>query len=46
MIEIVGTAAEYPEELVVATLQRTEIRQLTKMPFPDERRAIPRLLQQ
>jgi hypothetical protein len=35
MIEIVGSAAEDPEELVVAALQWTEIRQKTEMPFAD-----------
>jgi hypothetical protein len=35
MIEIVGSAAEDPEELVVAALQWTEIRQKAEMPFAD-----------
>ena len=35
MIEIIGAAAEYPEKLVVATFQRTEIWQVTKVPFSD-----------
>src|SRR5450631_2732842 len=46
MIEIIGAAAEYPEKLIIPALQRTEIRQLAKMPFSDQRRAISRLLQQ
>ena len=46
MIEIVGTAAEDPEEVVVAALQWTEIRQVAEMPFADQRGAIARLLQQ
>jgi hypothetical protein len=35
MIEIVGAATEYPEKVVVATFQRTEIWQVAKMPFSD-----------
>ena len=35
MIEIIGAAAEYAEKVVVATFQRTEIWQVTKMPFSD-----------
>ena len=35
MIEIIGAAAEYPEKVVVPTFQRTEIWQVTKMPFSD-----------
>src|ERR1700730_8542651 len=46
MIKIIGAAAEYPEKVVVATFQRTEIWQVTKMPFSDQRRAISRLLEQ
>src|ERR1700730_11519716 len=43
MIEIIGAAAEYPEKLIIPALQRTEIGQLTKMPFSDQRRAISHL---
>src|SRR4051812_2094539 len=46
MIEIISAATEYPEKLVVATFQRTEIWQVTKMPFSDQRRAISRVLEQ
>ena len=46
MIEIVSTAAEYSEELIVAALQGTEIRQIAEMPFANQRGAIARLLQQ
>jgi hypothetical protein len=43
MIEIVGTAPEYSEEVVVAALQGTEIRQVAEMPFADQRGAIAHL---
>jgi hypothetical protein len=46
MIEIVGTAAEYSEEVVVAALQGTEIWQVAEMPFADQCGAIAHLLQQ
>ena len=46
MIEVIRAAAEYAEKVVVATFQRTEIRQVTKMPFSDQRGAISRLLEQ
>jgi hypothetical protein len=46
MIEIVGTAAEHSEEVVVAAFQWTEIRQVAEMPFADQRGAIAGLLQQ
>ena len=46
MVEIVCAAAEDSEELIVAALQRTEIRQRAEMPFADQRGAIARLLQQ
>src|ERR1700730_16578207 len=40
VIEIIRGAAEYPEEMVIATLERTEIRQEAEMPFADERCAV------
>src|SRR5215475_8867548 len=40
VIEIVRGAAEYPEEMVIATLERTEIRQEAEMPFADQRCAV------
>jgi hypothetical protein len=46
MIEIVGSAAEDAEEVIVAALQWTEIRKVTEMPFADQRGAVARLLQQ
>src|SRR5262245_35108954 len=45
MIEIVGSAREDAEEMVVAAPQRTEIRQEAEMPFADQRGAVARLLQ-
>src|SRR3954449_12434049 len=46
MIEIIGGATEDAEEMVVAALERAEIRQKTEVPFSDQRRAIAGLLQQ
>src|SRR5262245_59476056 len=46
MIEIIGSAGEDPEEVVIAALQWTEIRQEAEMPFADQRGAIACLLQQ
>ena len=46
MIKIIGTAAVYSEEVVVAALERTEIRQEAEVPFADQRRAVARLLEQ
>ena len=46
MIEIVGTAAEYSEEVVVAALERAEIREESEVPFADQRRAVARLPEQ
>jgi hypothetical protein len=46
MIEVIGTAAKYPKKLVVAALQGTEIWQLTKVPFADERCAVAYLFEQ
>ena len=46
MIEIIGGTAEDAEEMVVAALERTEIRQKTEVPLSDQRRGIARLLQQ
>src|ERR1044072_7573589 len=46
MIEIVGTAADYAEEVVVAALQWTEIWQVAEMPFANQGGGIARLLQQ
>src|SRR5258708_6449800 len=40
MIEIIRSTAEYPEEMVIATLERTEIRQEAEMPFTDKRCAV------
>ena len=46
MIEIVCAAAQDAEEVVVAALQWTEIRQRAEMPFADQRGAVAHLLQQ
>jgi hypothetical protein len=46
MIEIVGTTTDYSEEVVVAALQWTEIRQVAEMPFADQRGPVARLPQQ
>ena len=46
MIEIVGSAAENAEEMVVAALDRAEVRQEAEMPLADQRGAIARLPEQ
>ena len=46
VIEIIGSAAEYAEEVVVAALQWTEVRKKPEMPFANQRGAVARLLQQ
>ena len=45
VIKIIGTAAVYSEEVVVAALERAEIRQEAEVPFADQRRAVARLLE-
>ena len=46
MIEIVGSAGEDSEEVVVAALQWTEIRQEAQMPFANQSGCVAHLLQQ
>jgi hypothetical protein len=46
MIEIVRRASENAEEMVVAALERAEVRQIAEMPFADEGRAVACLLEQ
>ena len=40
MIEIIGGAAENPEEMVIAALERAEFRQEAEMPLADQRRRV------
>src|SRR5205814_10503108 len=43
---VVDGAAAEAEEMVVAALQRSELREVAEMPFADERRAVADLSQQ
>src|SRR5262249_51871256 len=46
VIEIVGGAAEDSEEVVVAALERAEVRQIAEVPLADQRSAVARRLEE